>query len=104
MLVLSGFFGSVGIGPSQQPTAAHRLRVGELMDQTRLGGSGPERPYRQLSDANRDGCMLARALVHDPDGALLLVSPPMASNPGPLQLLTILARPMAQVRHNPLRW
>jgi len=93
-VVLSGFFGSVGIGPSQQPTAAHRLRVGELMDQLGLADLA-ERPYRQLSDGQRRRLLLARALVHDPE-VLVLDEPTNGLDiQARFQLLTIL-RGLAQ--------
>jgi iron complex transport system ATP-binding protein len=69
-VVLSGFFGSVGIGRSQQPTPAQNRRVGELME--RLGLSDlAGRPYAQLSDGQRRRLLLARALVHDPEVLVL---------------------------------
>lgn len=64
-VVLSGFFGSVGIGPSQHPSPEQRERVRELMVRLRLE-SLAERPYRHLSDGQRTRLLLARALVHDP--------------------------------------
>ena len=58
-VVLSGFFGSVGIGRSQQATAAQRRRVGELMEQLQLGGLA-ERPFGQLSEGQRRRLLPAR--------------------------------------------
>ena len=69
-VVLSGFFGSVGIGRSQQATAAQRRRVGELMEQLQLGGLA-ERPFGQLSEGQRRRLLLARALVHGPEVLVL---------------------------------
>jgi iron complex transport system ATP-binding protein len=69
-VVLSGFFGSVGIGRSQQPTTAMHVRVAELMDQLGLADLA-DRPYAQLSDGQRRRLILARALVHDPEVLLL---------------------------------
>ena len=69
-VVLSGFFGSVGIGRSQQPGAAHRKRVAELMEQLGLADLA-ERPYAQLSDGQRRRLLLARALVHEPQVLVL---------------------------------
>jgi iron complex transport system ATP-binding protein len=69
-VVLTGFFGSVGIGRSQQPTAAMHVRVAELMEQLALAHLA-ERPYAQLSDGERRRLLLARALVHDPQVLVL---------------------------------
>jgi len=69
-VVLSGFFGSVGIGRSQQPTATHQARVAELMERLGLADLA-ERPYGQLSDGQRRRLLLARALVHDPEVLVL---------------------------------
>jgi iron complex transport system ATP-binding protein len=69
-VVLSGFFGSVGIGRSQQPTVAQRTRVAELMHQLALADLA-DRPYGQLSDGQRRRLLLARALVHDPQVLVL---------------------------------
>jgi iron complex transport system ATP-binding protein len=69
-VVLSGFFGSVGIGRSQQPSAAQRRRVAELMRELGLGDLAG-RPYAQLSDGQRRRLLLARALVHDPEVLVL---------------------------------
>lgn len=72
-VVLSGFFGSVGIGRSQQPSAAMHARVARLMEQLGLADL-VDRPYGQLSDGQRRRLLLARALVHDPE--LLVLDEP----------------------------
>jgi iron complex transport system ATP-binding protein len=69
-VVLSGFFGSVGIGRSQVSDASQRRRVAELMEQLGLADLA-ERPYGQLSDGQRRRLLLARALVHAPQVLVL---------------------------------
>jgi iron complex transport system ATP-binding protein len=69
-VVLSGFFGSVGIGRSQVATAAQRRRVAELMEELQLMELA-SRPFAELSDGQKRRLLLARALVHDPDVLVL---------------------------------
>ncbi|MEB3263116.1 MAG: ATP-binding cassette domain-containing protein [Synechococcus sp.] len=69
-VVLSGFFGSVGIGRSQQATAAQRRRVEELMQELGLADLAL-RPFGQLSEGQRRRLLLARALVHRPEVLVL---------------------------------
>ncbi len=69
-VVLSGCFGSVGIGRSQQPSAAMVERVTALMAQLGLADLA-ERPFGQLSDGQRRRLLLARALVHGPEVLVL---------------------------------
>ena len=69
-VVLSGFFGSVGLGRAQVATAAQRQRVAALMAELDLLGLA-ERPYGELSDGQRRRLLLARALVHAPEVLVL---------------------------------
>ena len=69
-VVLSGFFGSVGIGRSQLATDAQREKVAELMRELGLEAL-QGRPFRQLSDGQRRRLLLARALVHNPEVLVL---------------------------------
>ena len=69
-VVLSGCFGSVGIGRSQTPTAAMQQRVDELMEQLGLMALQQE-CFGQLSEGQRRRLLIARALVHRPDVLVL---------------------------------
>jgi iron complex transport system ATP-binding protein len=65
-VVLSGFFGSVGLGRHHQPSSNQGQRVAALMNQFHLNDLA-DRPYGQLSDGQRQRLLLARALVHGPE-------------------------------------
>jgi len=69
-VVLSGFFGSVGIGRSQLASAAQRQRVAALMLELGLDELAGRR-FDQLSDGQRRRLLLARALVHSPEVLVL---------------------------------
>jgi iron complex transport system ATP-binding protein len=69
-VVLSGFFGSVGIGRSQVATGAQHRRAAALMAQLGLADLAA-RPYGQLSEGQRRRLLLARALVHGPEVLVL---------------------------------
>jgi len=69
-VVLSGFFGSVGLGRSQRPEHHQHLRVRELMAQMGLADL-TDQPLGQLSEGQRRRFLLARALVHDPEVLVL---------------------------------
>lgn len=69
-VVLSGFFGSMGLGRSQQADHQQKLRVSELMTQMGLIDLA-EQPVGQLSEGQRRRLLLARALVHRPEVLLL---------------------------------
>lgn len=73
-VVLSGFFGSNGLGRPQQPTAAQRQRAAELLEQLDLTPLA-ERPFNQLSQGQQRRALLGRALVHRPE--LLLLDEPL---------------------------
>jgi iron complex transport system ATP-binding protein len=69
-VVLSGLFGSIGIGRSQQATAAQRQRVAALLERLQLAALA-DRPFGQLSEGQQRRLLLARALVHDPEVLVL---------------------------------
>lgn len=69
-VVLSGWFGSVGIGRSQLASAGQRQRVQQLMEELGLADLA-ERPFAQLSDGQKRRLLLARAVVHAPEVLVL---------------------------------
>lgn len=73
-VVLSGFFGSNGLGRSQQVTAAQRQRAAELLEQLDLAAL-TGRPFRELSTGQQRRALLGRALVHRPE--LLVLDEPL---------------------------
>lgn len=64
-VVLSGFFGAVGVHGHHQVTLSHKEQAGRLMQQ--LGVSHlMDAYYAHLSTGQQRRLLLARALVHDP--------------------------------------
>ena len=94
-VVLSGCFGSVGIGRHQQPSAEQRQRVEELMQELHLADLAA-RPFGELSEGQKRRLLLARALVHRPE-VLVLDEPTNGLDlKARHQLLAILRRLAAQ--------
>lgn len=73
-VVLSGCFGSNGLGRPQQPTADQRQRTAELLAQLDLSELA-RRPFHQLSQGQQRRALLGRALVHRPE--LLVLDEPL---------------------------
>lgn len=69
-VVLSGFFGSTGLGRSQHPTHRQRQRVSALMESMGLADLAPY-PLQHLSEGQKRRLLLARAMVHDPEVLVL---------------------------------
>lgn len=69
-VVLSGFFGSVRLGRSQQPTRAQHQRVEALLRDVGLVDLA-EQPFSHLSEGQKRRVLLARALVHTPEVLVL---------------------------------
>ena len=92
-VVLSGWFGSVGIGRHHQASAMQRERAQELLE--RMGLAGLERrPLGELSDGQRRRVLLARALVHQPE-LLVLDEPTNGLDPQARHLLLGILRQLA---------
>ena len=69
-IVLSGFFGSVGIWPNHEVTPEMHRKAGEilhLLEATHLG----ERNTNEMSSGEARRILIGRALVHDPQALVL---------------------------------
>lgn len=92
-VVLSGLFGSVGIGPCQSATHTQLQQVQALMETLGLADLAA-RPFGRLSDGEKRRLLLARALVHRPD-VLVLDEPTNGLDPAARQQLLGLLRTLA---------
>ena len=70
--VVSGFFSSIGVHPQlrQHIEPAQLQRARTVVQELALEALA-DRPYRTLSTGQQRRCLLARALVHDPDTLIL---------------------------------
>ena len=69
-LVLSAFYGSLGLRWDQKPDHEHELRVSGLLEQLELTQLA-NLPFQRLSDGQRRRVLIARALAHEPDVLVL---------------------------------
>ena len=69
-VVLSGLYASVGVWQHQQYETAQIARAGALLAELGIA-SLAERPFGTLSTGEQRRCLLARALINDPDTLVL---------------------------------
>jgi iron complex transport system ATP-binding protein len=69
-IVLSGFFGSVGIWPNHEVTAAMEEKAREVMTVLEIPHLA-ERNTNEMSSGEARRILIARALVHDPQALVL---------------------------------
>lgn len=71
-VVLSGYLSSVGIHGTlaSRISASQRSRATDIMDELGIGAMA-RTPLRKMSTGQQRRCLLARALVHDPDTLIL---------------------------------
>ena len=69
-IVLSGFFGSVGIWPNHEVTSSMEEKAREVMDLLEISQLA-ERNTNEMSSGESRRILIARALVHDPQALIL---------------------------------
>jgi iron complex transport system ATP-binding protein len=69
-IALSGFFGSVGIWPNHEVTAAMERKTREVMELLEISHLA-ERNTNEMSSGEARRILIARALVHDPRALVL---------------------------------
>lgn len=69
-IVLSGFFGSVGIWPNHEVTATMEEKAREAMSRLEIGHLA-DRNTNEMSSGEARRILIARALVHDPQALVL---------------------------------
>jgi iron complex transport system ATP-binding protein len=69
-IVLSGFFGSVGVWPYHEVTAEMERKTDDVINLLEIGHLA-ERPTDEMSSGEGRRILIARALVHDPQALVL---------------------------------
>ena len=69
-ILLSGFFGSIGIWPNHHVTGDMERKTGEVMELLEIGHLA-DRPTDELSSGEARRVLIGRALVHDPKALVL---------------------------------
>jgi iron complex transport system ATP-binding protein len=69
-IALSGFFGSVGIWPNHEVTAAMEAKTREVLDLLEISHLA-DRNTNEISSGEARRILIARALVHDPQALVL---------------------------------
>ncbi len=69
-IIISGFFGSIGIGKNHKPSNSQIKMVSSLINKLDLSKFS-ESYFGELSDGQKRRILIARALIHDPDILIL---------------------------------
>ena len=96
-IVLSGFFGSVGIWPNHHVTAEMERKAREVMELLEIAHLA-ERNTNEMSSGEARRILIARALVHDPQ-ALMLDEPTTSLDLHATHELREILRKLAAARH-----
>ena len=96
-LVLSGFFGSLGLWPHHRVTARQERRARALLRELGIGHLAA-RPVAEMSSGEQRRALIGRALVHNP-AALLLDEPTNSLDPGAARDFRVLLRQLARSGH-----
>lgn len=93
-LVLSGFFGSIGIWPHMRVSKQQDRRAREILRFLEIGNLA-HRPVAEMSSGEQRRAVIGRALVHDP-AALLLDEPTNSLDPGAVREFRDVIRRLAR--------
>lgn len=93
-LVLSGFFGGLGLWPHQRVTRAQERRARAVLRFLEIEDLA-SRPVAEMSSGEQRRALIGRALVHEP-AALLLDEPTNSLDPGAVHEFRLLLRKLAR--------